>query len=93
MVDIKKKQKKYFIKLQKKTTLNLFIQIFRSETQNLTDYQQENINTSICVINELKKNGWKISKQQIDNGIDAAINKNPIIGRWQILDLKPKVYR
>ena len=29
------KTKKYFIKLQKKKTLNLFIQILRLETQNL----------------------------------------------------------
>ena len=25
------------------------------------------------------------------NGIDIAINKNPIRGRWQILSSKPKV--
>tara|TARA_B100000941_G_scaffold45963_1_gene28615 strand:+ start:4117 stop:5316 length:1200 start_codon:yes stop_codon:yes gene_type:complete len=85
------KTKKIFYKTSKENNSKLIYSDILFRNTKLTDYQQENINTSICVINELKKNGWKISKQQINNGIDAAINKNPIKGRWQILEIKPKV--
>ena len=85
------KTKKIFYKTSKEKNSKLIYSDISFRNTKLTDYQQENINTSICAINELKENGWKISKQQMDNGIDIAINKNPIRGRWQILSSKPKI--
>ena len=85
------KTKKIFYQTAKKNKSKLIYSKILFRYSNFTDYQEENINTSICAINELKKIGWKISKKQINKGIDIAMNKNPIKGRWQILSSKPKI--
>tara|TARA_B100000900_G_scaffold66941_1_gene52138 strand:- start:104 stop:1303 length:1200 start_codon:yes stop_codon:yes gene_type:complete len=85
------KTKKIFYQTAKKNKSKLIYSKILFQYSNFTDYQEENINTSICAIKELKKIGWKISKKQINKGIDTAMNKNPIKGRWQVLSSKPKI--
>tara|TARA_B100001564_G_C20659215_1_gene680763 strand:+ start:1699 stop:2898 length:1200 start_codon:yes stop_codon:yes gene_type:complete len=85
------KTKNIFYQTAKKNNSKLIYSEILFQYSKFTDYQEENINTSICAINELKKIGWKISKKQINKGIDMAMNKNPIKGRWQVLSSKPKI--
>ena len=53
------------------------------------NYQQENINTCICAIRQLQKQGWKIEEQNIKNGISNCASNTKILGRWQILNKRP----
>jgi len=85
------KTKNIFYQTAKKNNSKLIYSEILFQHSKFTDYQEENINTSICAINELKKIGWKVSKKQINKGIDMAMNKNPIKGRWQVLSSKPKI--
>ena len=54
-------------------------------------YQQNNTKTAIKVIEELQKLTFKISKIQIRNGFNKVVNNTGLLGRWQLLNQKPKV--
>ena len=53
------------------------------------DYQKSNSKTAIRAIKELK--GFKISKDNISNGLLSVVKNTNLKGRWQILQENPKV--
>ena len=53
------------------------------------DYQKENVNTAICTINMIKKKGFNISKNNISKGLLNVVRNTSLLGRWQILNVKP----
>lgn len=55
---------------------------------NVPDYQKENINTSISAIKILD---WKISNQQINDGIKNVKQNTGLRGRWETLSKNPKI--
>ena len=54
-------------------------------------YQQENINTVVTAISEIKKKGWKITDKNIKDGLLNTIKNTGLLGRWQILGQNPLV--
>jgi dihydrofolate synthase/folylpolyglutamate synthase len=59
------------------------------ETDLLGDYQQKNVKTAITTIRNLR--GFKISEENIKNGLLNVVKNTNLKGRWQILQEKPKV--
>ena len=55
---------------------------------NVPNYQKENINTSISAIKILD---WKISNQEINDGIKNVKQNTGLRGRWEILSKNPKI--
>lgn len=55
------------------------------------DYQSKNIVTVLQAIKELQNKGFNISKQNIKNGLLHVVKNTGLMGRWQILQLNPKV--
>ena len=53
------------------------------------NYQQENIATCVCAIQELQKMNWNISEQHIQKGLLNTITNTGLLGRWQILNKHP----
>ncbi len=54
-------------------------------------YQQKNIKTAVQTINILKKKGFKISDKDIVKGLQNIVKNTGLLGRWQILQDKPKI--
>lgn len=54
-------------------------------------YQKMNIRTVLTALGVLKKNGWNISEENIKNGLLKTIVNTGLMGRWQILQVNPKV--
>ncbi len=52
-------------------------------------YQKMNINTCVSAIHELKNIGWKISKQNIEDGLLNCIKNTELRGRWEIISTVP----
>ena len=55
---------------------------------NVPNYQRENINTSISAIKILD---WKISNQEINDGIKNVNQNTGLRGRWETLSKNPKI--
>ena len=55
---------------------------------NVPNYQKENINTSISAIKILN---WKISNQEINDGIKNVNQNTGLRGRWETLSKNPKI--
>ena len=66
---------------------NLFFSNIESELLGL--YQQKNIPTVICAVDELRKKDFYIPESCLRNGIKNVINKTGLLGRWQILNEHP----
>jgi dihydrofolate synthase/folylpolyglutamate synthase len=54
-------------------------------------YQKHNIKTVITSISELKKKGFKITENNIVDGFSSVIKNTGLQGRWQVLQMQPKV--
>ncbi|HKL72503.1 MAG TPA: folylpolyglutamate synthase/dihydrofolate synthase family protein [Marinilabiliaceae bacterium] len=54
-------------------------------------YQEENILTVLSSINLLVSQGFKISENQIKNGLEKVIQNTNLLGRWQILGQNPAI--
>jgi dihydrofolate synthase/folylpolyglutamate synthase len=54
-------------------------------------YQKHNIKTVVSTIAELKRKGYKISENNIVNGLKKVTENTGLLGRWQVLQLQPKV--
>lgn len=54
-------------------------------------YQQKNIATVLASINVLKSLGIDISKNAIIEGLKSVVKNTGLRGRWEILQLEPKV--
>ena len=52
-------------------------------------YQLKNILTVLCAIDEIKKQGYIISKKNIYNGIGKVVTNTGLLGRWQTISKKP----
>ncbi len=63
--------------------------IFSSDLKGA--YQNENIRTALQVIAIMNQKGWKVSEEQIKSGLINVVNNTHLLGRWQILQDKPKV--
>lgn len=53
------------------------------------NYQKKNILTTLALIDELNKQKWVISKDNIYKGISNVITNTRMQGRWQALNKKP----
>lgn len=65
------------------------IKLYNSDLKGL--YQQKNMTTALCSIESLKKNGWDISNQKIEAGLQNIVKNTGLLGRWQVLQDIPKV--
>ena len=54
-------------------------------------YQQKNVKTCISIVQSLKKIGWKISEENIENGLMRVVKNTGLLGRWQILGEYPLI--
>lgn len=54
-------------------------------------YQQKNIKTVLASLGVLRRKGWDISEENIVNGLLNTIKNTGLMGRWQILNERPKV--
>jgi dihydrofolate synthase / folylpolyglutamate synthase len=54
-------------------------------------YQKHNIKTVVATISELKKKGYKIAEGNIIDGLSNVIKNTGLQGRWQVLQMLPKV--
>ncbi|OAD45682.1 bifunctional folylpolyglutamate synthase/dihydrofolate synthase [Polaribacter atrinae] len=59
------------------------------KTDLLGDYQQKNTKTAVAAIKKLT--GFKISIENIENGLLNVVRNTNLKGRWQILQEHPKV--
>jgi dihydrofolate synthase/folylpolyglutamate synthase len=55
------------------------------------NYQKENINSAITAVLEIKKQGWKITNENIKEGLLNTRKNTGILGRWQVLGKKPLI--
>lgn len=54
-------------------------------------YQAKNIVTVVNAVKELQKKGFNISNKHIKTGLLNVVKNTGLMGRWQILQLNPKV--
>ena len=54
-------------------------------------YQQHNIKTVVRTISEIKEKGYKITETNIVRGLNKVIENTGLQGRWQVLQLQPKI--
>ena len=57
-------------------------------SEEIPDYQKENINTVISAIDVLN---WNISNEEINSGIKNVKINTDLRGRWEVLSTKPKI--
>ena len=57
-------------------------------SEEIPDYQKENINTVISAIDMLN---WNISNEEINSGIKNVKINTGLRGRWEVLSTKPKI--
>jgi dihydrofolate synthase/folylpolyglutamate synthase len=55
------------------------------------NYQKHNIQTVSTAIEKLRKIGWKISEEDVYNGLRKVRENTGLRGRWDILQTNPKV--
>uniref|UniRef100_UPI0030F4D999 bifunctional folylpolyglutamate synthase/dihydrofolate synthase n=1 Tax=uncultured Wocania sp. TaxID=2834404 RepID=UPI0030F4D999 len=82
--DLAKKNKSNIVFADKEIT-----EVYKSDL--LGSYQSKNIKTVIQAVKELQKKGYKISEQNIKQGLVQVIKNTGLLGRWQVLNEKPKV--
>lgn len=54
-------------------------------------YQKKNLRTVMTVIKVLAERGWKLSEAEVKNGLSKVKLLTGLQGRWDVLQLKPKV--
>jgi len=54
-------------------------------------YQKKNISTAYSVIQLLKKMGWKVGDEAIENGFLKVAKNTAFMGRWQLLGTSPEI--
>lgn len=59
------------------------------KTDLLGSYQAKNVKTAVSAINQL--NEFKVSEQHIKKGLQNVVKNTGLLGRWQVLQEKPKV--
>lgn len=61
------------------------------KTDLLGSYQQKNKRTVLAALQVLKKKGWKLTEEAIENGLKKVVANTGLLGRWQVLGEKPKI--
>ncbi len=61
------------------------------ESDLIGSYQAKNIKTVIKTLKELQKKGYAINNTHIETGLLNVIKNTGLLGRWQVLNDKPKV--
>jgi dihydrofolate synthase/folylpolyglutamate synthase len=81
------------IALKNKTEIYLTEEIStpKIKTDLLGKYQNQNSKTTFVTLKILKKLGWKISEKDVLKGLQNIVKNTGLMGRWQLLQLKPKV--
>lgn len=78
---------------KKKTSLTIaedkVTKTYKTDLQG--SYQQKNIKTTVQAIHILKEKGFTISDKNIIEGLQKVIENTGLLGRWQILQEKPKI--
>ncbi|WP_027138430.1 bifunctional folylpolyglutamate synthase/dihydrofolate synthase [Gaetbulibacter saemankumensis] len=64
-------------------------QVYRSDL--IGSYQKKNIVTVVQAIKQLSALGYKIVANHIEQGLLHVIQNTGLLGRWQVLNAKPKV--
>lgn len=65
--------------------------VTKTITSDLTgEYQQENIITALCALEQLQKLQWKISEAHIQEGFAKVTASTGIRGRWQTIGHNPR---
>ncbi len=59
------------------------------ETGLLGRYQWKNVPTTLATLDVLKAEGWKLSDENICEGLKNVIKNTGLMGRWQILGHNP----
>ncbi|WP_111709387.1 bifunctional folylpolyglutamate synthase/dihydrofolate synthase [Lutibacter citreus] len=62
---------------------------FKTDLQG--DYQEKNIKTAVQAIEVLNLKKYNITRQQIEAGLSNVVKNTGLLGRWQVLNEKPKV--
>lgn len=57
----------------------------------LGSYQNKNIKTAVQTIKILQEKEYKITNKHLKNGLLNIVNNTGLLGRWQVLNEKPKV--
>jgi dihydrofolate synthase/folylpolyglutamate synthase len=57
----------------------------------LGNYQQKNVPTVLKTIEILQQNGWKLSNENIYDGLNDAAKTTGLMGRWQIIGNNPLI--
>ncbi|WP_100615456.1 bifunctional folylpolyglutamate synthase/dihydrofolate synthase [Confluentibacter citreus] len=64
-------------------------EIFESDLKGI--YQEKNIKTVLQAIRKIQERGFIISQAHIKKGLLNVVDNTGLMGRWQILQLNPKV--
>lgn len=54
-------------------------------------YQSKNVATAVQTVKELREKGFKITPEQLEQGLLHVVANTGLLGRWQILQSRPKV--
>ncbi len=57
----------------------------------LGKYQSKNVCTVLCAVQQLIKNGWKISEANIRSGLENVCGLTGLSGRWQTIGTNPRI--
>ncbi len=93
--ETQKETQSVFKDLAKKNKANIafadkeITEVYKSDL--LGSYQVKNIRTVIQTIKELNKKGYNISEENIKKGLLNVVKNTGLLGRWQVLNSKPKV--
>lgn len=55
------------------------------------EYQYLNRRTALKTLEILKQQGWNISENNISDGFKKVVTNTGLLGRWQVLQHKPKI--
>lgn len=53
-------------------------------------YQSKNICTVLAAVDQLRKQGWKISEQALRIGLENVVGHTGLLGRWQVIGSNPR---
>ena len=56
------------------------------------NYQLKNLAGVLTALDELKQQGWKISKNAVEAGIRKVVENTGLHGRWEMLSEQPRVF-
>ena len=65
------------------------IENYKTDLQG--DYQQKNVKTAVQTIKILNNKGFTVSNKDIIKGLLNIVENTGLLGRWQILQAKPKI--